>query len=108
MIEGLVRLMNCDGPQPGPVNLGDPLEITVLALAERILALTGSASRIERRPLPVDDPRRRRPDISLAGARLDWRPTTGLDQGLAATIDWMRGQPASAGEAAGAPALASA
>jgi UDP-glucuronate decarboxylase len=68
------------------VNLGNPGEFTIRALAERVIALTGSASRLVHLPLPPDDPRQRRPDISLAGRLLDWKPTIELDEGLSRTI----------------------
>ncbi|MEH6665334.1 MAG: NAD-dependent epimerase/dehydratase family protein [Brevundimonas sp.] len=104
MIEGLVALMEHDGDQPGPVNLGNPSERTINDLVAEVLRLTGSSSRVVRRPLPVDDPRRRRPDISRAGAVLGWRPTTPLEQGLRATIDWFDRAPArrASGEASAA------
>jgi UDP-glucuronate decarboxylase len=70
----------------GPVNLGNPDEFTVKALADKVIAAVGSRSRIEQRPLPKDDPTRRKPDISLAKERLDWVPRVGLDEGLAKTI----------------------
>jgi UDP-glucuronate decarboxylase len=69
-----------------PVNLGNPEEFTIRQLAEQIIGITGSASRIVHRPLPADDPKRRRPDISRAQELLGWRPTVGLRQGLARTI----------------------
>jgi UDP-glucuronate decarboxylase len=88
MVEGLMRLMDSD-PAPGaPVNLGNPIELTVSDLVDRVLALTGSASRIVHRPLPVDDPRRRRPDIGRAKALLGWEPSVGLQEGLEATAAW--------------------
>jgi UDP-glucuronate decarboxylase len=86
-VEALVRLMASEHP-PMPVNIGNPEELSVSALAERIIALTGTSSRIVRRPLPTDDPTRRRPDIGRALALLDWRPTFDLDRGLEATIRW--------------------
>ena len=92
LIEGLVRLMEHDGPQPGPVNLGNPVEWTIAELVEVVLELTGSSSPVVRRPLPQDDPRRRRPDISRADALLRWRPTTPLEEGLRATIAWFERQ----------------
>jgi UDP-glucuronate decarboxylase len=70
----------------GPVNLGNPGEFTIRALAERVIALTGSRSRLVHRPLPSDDPRQRRPDIGLAMRLLDWKPTVELDEGLSRTI----------------------
>ncbi len=88
MVEGLMRLMDSE-PAPGaPVNLGNPVELTVSDLAERVIALTGSRSRLVHMPLPVDDPRRRRPDISRAKAILGWEPKVGLQQGLEATAEW--------------------
>jgi len=88
LVEGLIRLM--DGDFIGPVNLGNPDEITVAELAETVLRLTGSRARIVRGPMPPDDPRRRQPDITLAGDRLDWRPTVALEDGLARTIEYFR------------------
>jgi UDP-glucuronate decarboxylase len=85
LVEGILRFMAYDGEQPGPVNLGNPNELTVCDLVERVLALTGSTSPIINRPLPVDDPRRRKPDISLAQRLLDWEPRVSLQQGLEAT-----------------------
>ena len=90
-VEGLLRLMDSDHG-PGAVNLGNPQEVTVRALVDRIVALTGSRSRIVERPLPVDDPRRRKPDIGRAMALLDWRPTVDLDEGLKATISWFESE----------------
>jgi UDP-glucuronate decarboxylase len=89
LVEGLLRMMGQDG-FIGPVNLGNPEEFTMRQLAEQVLALTGSASPIEQRPLPLDDPRVRRPDISLARARLGWEPTVPLSSGLPPTIEWFR------------------
>jgi UDP-glucuronate decarboxylase len=91
MIEGLVRLMETDDAVTGPVNLGNPAEMTIRALAERILALTGSAAPLVHRPLPADDPVQRRPDIGLARRLLGWEPRVGLEAGLAPTIDYFRG-----------------
>jgi UDP-glucuronate decarboxylase len=88
LVDGFMRLMAYDESFPGAVNLGNPLELTVGDLAEKVLAMTGSSSRIVTRPLPVDDPRRRRPDISLAKKLLGWAPRTSLDAGLKATIAW--------------------
>lgn len=88
MVEGLMALMEYDGAQPGPINLGNPEERTILQLVEEVLALTGSRSEVVFRPLPVDDPRRRRPDIGKAHRILGWKPRTSLTQGLKATIDW--------------------
>jgi len=88
LVEGFLRLMAYEGEFPGAVNLGNPVELTVGDLARRVLAMTGSSSQIVRRPLPVDDPRRRRPDITLAKQLLGWAPRTALDVGLKATIAW--------------------
>ena len=89
LVEALVRMMNTDG-FIGPVNVGNPGEFTILELAERIIGLTGSRSRIVHGPLPQDDPVRRCPDIRLAGEKLGWKPSVGLDEGLPPTIDYFR------------------
>jgi UDP-glucuronate decarboxylase len=86
LVDALVRLMSTPDEVTGPVNLGNPAEMTVKALAERVVALTGSRSSIEYRPLPQDDPRQRQPDIALAKSTLAWAPTTSLDDGLAKTV----------------------
>ncbi|HEY0938691.1 MAG TPA: UDP-glucuronic acid decarboxylase family protein [Steroidobacter sp.] len=86
LIDGIMRIMGAPEDFGGPVNIGNPAEIRVRELAERVIKLTGSRSRIQMRPLPVDDPPRRRPDISLAISALDWRPRTDLDAGLMMTI----------------------
>jgi UDP-glucuronate decarboxylase len=92
MIDGLVRLMECGRAAAGPVNLGNPHEVTVLHLAHRVIETTGSRAGMRFKPIPVDDPRRRRPDISRAREWLGWMPTTSLDDGLASTIAWFRGR----------------
>ncbi|MBP2294392.1 UDP-glucuronic acid decarboxylase family protein [Azospirillum rugosum] len=86
LIDGMVRLMDSDPAITGPINIGNPGEFTMLELAEQVIALTGSRSAIEHRPLPQDDPRQRRPDITKAKALLDWEPTVPLREGLARTI----------------------
>ena len=86
LVEGLVRLMRSGDNVSGPINLGNPVEFSVLNLAERIVDMTGSRSQIIYRPLPSDDPKRRRPDITRAKTLLDWTPGVTLDQGLAPTI----------------------
>jgi UDP-glucuronate decarboxylase len=86
LVEGLQRLMNTPKAVTGPVNIGNPHEITVRQLAERIVALTGSNSRLVHLPLPQDDPRQRCPDITLAQSLLDWTPSVELDHGLKLTI----------------------
>jgi UDP-glucuronate decarboxylase len=86
LIEGFVRMMASPDDVTGPVNLGNPGEFTIRELAEKVLAITGSRSRLEFRPLPENDPMQRRPDISRAKALLNWQPTIALDEGLAKTI----------------------
>ena len=88
LIDGFLRLMAHEGKLPGPVNLGNPVELTVGDLVKRVMAMTGSTSTIVNRPLPVDDPRRRRPDITRAGKLLGWAPKMPLENGLKATIAW--------------------
>jgi UDP-glucuronate decarboxylase len=87
MVDGLMRLMDSDVAD-GPVNLGNPVELTVSDLVERVLKMTGSNSRIVNLPLPVDDPRRRKPNIDRARERLGWEPKVALAQGLEATTPW--------------------
>jgi UDP-glucuronate decarboxylase len=87
LVDGLIRLM-ASGIDDGPVNLGNPNELTVADLVQRVLRMTGSLSRVVHRPLPVDDPRRRRPDISRARERLGWEPKVSLQHGLEATAAW--------------------
>ncbi|HEY8485623.1 MAG TPA: UDP-glucuronic acid decarboxylase family protein [Longimicrobiales bacterium] len=87
-IEGIYRLFWSD--YVGPVNIGNPNEFTILELAERVIALTGSTSTIEFRPLPPDDPRLRRPDITLARRLLGWEPRISLEEGLRRTIPYLR------------------
>lgn len=90
LIEGMIRMM--DGPDDfiGPVNLGNPEEFTILELAELVLKLTASTSKLVYQSLPVDDPVQRQPDITLAKERLKWRPTVPLKEGLTRTIEWFR------------------
>ncbi|GFO57812.1 NAD-dependent dehydratase [Geomonas silvestris] len=87
LVEGMLRMMECPD-FTGPVNLGNPCETTILEFAEKIIALTGSRSRIVFRPLPADDPKQRRPDITLAKKMLDWEPTVNVDEGLKQTIEY--------------------
>jgi UDP-glucuronate decarboxylase len=86
MVEGLIRLMNSAPEITGPINLGNPDEFSMLELAEVVLELTGSKSNLEYRDLPVDDPVRRRPDISRAKQELGWEPRVPLREGLARSI----------------------
>jgi UDP-glucuronate decarboxylase len=90
LIDGLIRLMETEDAVTGPINIGNPVEFTMAELAHHVLALTGSTSTIEHRPLPLDDPRQRQPDITLAREHLGWEPTIPLEQGLARTIDYFR------------------
>ena len=90
LVEGIIRMMNGPDDFTGPVNIGNPAEFTIRQLAELVIALTGSNSPLVEKPLPVDDPERRRPDITLAKARLNWEPTVSLREGLATTIAWFR------------------
>jgi UDP-glucuronate decarboxylase len=91
LIEGMVRMMNTPDKFMGPVNLGNPEEFTILDLAEKIIRLTRSKSKIVFRPLPADDPVQRRPDITLASKELgNWRPKVSLDEGLKKTISYFR------------------
>ncbi len=86
LIEGFVRLMNTGDDVTGPINLGNPGEFTIRELAEKVIAMTGSSSKLEFRDLPSDDPTQRKPDITLAKEKLGWEPTVNLDDGLARTI----------------------
>ncbi|HYE00772.1 MAG TPA: UDP-glucuronic acid decarboxylase family protein [Alphaproteobacteria bacterium] len=88
MVEGLMRMMDSSEETSGPVNLGNPGEFTILQLAQLVIELCGSRSQIIHRPLPVDDPVRRRPDIAKARAALGWSPTIGLVDGLQRTIGY--------------------
>src|SRR5262249_39715189 len=88
LIEGFIRLMATDEDFTGPVNLGNPGEFTIKELADKVLALTGSRSKIIHKLLPVDDPKQRQPNISLAKAKLNWAPSVQLDQGLNQTITY--------------------
>lgn len=90
LVEGLIRLMNASGEFNGPVNLGNPHEISIQDLANLILKLTRSKSIIAFHPTPEDDPMQRKPDISLAREKLNWTPKTGLEEGLYATIDYFK------------------
>ncbi len=90
LVQGLIRMMDSPSHLIGPINLGNPSECTILELAEKILELTGSRSRVIKKPLPEDDPERRRPDISLAQEKLDWNPKTSLHDGLKETIRYFQ------------------
>ncbi|MEM1111608.1 MAG: UDP-glucuronic acid decarboxylase family protein [Pseudomonadota bacterium] len=90
LVDGLMRLMDSGPDFAGPVNLGNPNEFTMLELAEQVLAITGSKSELVFEPLPLDDPKQRQPDISLAGSALEWQPTIQLEQGLQSTAAYFR------------------
>lgn len=90
LVEGMVRMMGSGDAFSGPVNLGNPGEFTMLELAEKVLSKTDSRSRLIFKPLPEDDPKMRRPDISLAARRLKWQPQVPLDEGLDAVIAYFR------------------
>ena len=90
LINGLIKMMNSDNSIIGPFNMGNPNEISMIELAETILKLTKSNSKLIYKPLPLDDPKRRKPDISLAKERLDWEPNIKLEQGLSKTIDYFK------------------
>jgi len=89
LIEGMYRMMNTDD-FTGPVNIGNPEEFTVLELAEKVIELTGSKSKIIHKPLPADDPMKRKPDITLAKEKLKWEPTIALTEGLKQTIKYFK------------------
>jgi UDP-glucuronate decarboxylase len=90
MIEGFVRMMSSERGFIGPVNLGNPGEFTMLELADKVLKLVGSKSKLVFAPLPIDDPKQRQPDISLAREKLDWSPSVNLDDGLRRTIAYFQ------------------
>lgn len=90
LIEGMLRMMASPKGLTGPINIGNPAEFTIQELAVATLALTGSRSKLIHKPLPHDDPRQRKPDISLARQHLDWQPHVDLKSGLAKTIDYFR------------------
>ncbi len=85
-VEAMLKIMNSGDETTGPINFGNPDEFTIMELAEKVVAVTGSKSKIIRKPLPSDDPRQRCPDISLAKKTLDWAPTVNLEQGLQKTV----------------------
>ena len=90
LIDGLLKLMNTPPDFSGPVNLGNPGEVTVGELAEKVIDVAGSKSKLSYHPLPEDDPVQRRPDISLASTTLDWQPTVSLEDGLKKTISYFK------------------
>ncbi|NOZ25587.1 MAG: SDR family oxidoreductase [Nitrospirae bacterium] len=90
LIDGLVKLMNSPDDFTGPVNLGNPAEFSILELAEKVIELTGSKSKITFKELPADDPRQRQPDISLAREKLNWEPSVQMEEGLRKTIEYFK------------------
>lgn len=90
LVEGMIRMMNSRDGFTGPVNLGNPQEFTMLELAEKVINLTGSRSKIVHKPLPQDDPTQRKPVIVLAKKELDWAPRIALNEGLARTIEYFK------------------
>jgi UDP-glucuronate decarboxylase len=91
LIEAMIRMMSTETNFPGPINIGNPGEFTMLELAEKIVKLTKSKSRLIHNPLPSDDPKQRQPDISLAREKLGWEPKVSLEDGLKETIAYFRG-----------------
>jgi UDP-glucuronate decarboxylase len=92
LVEGIVRMMNSRSDLTGPVNMGNPGEFTMLELAEKVISLTSSNSKIIFQPLPQDDPRQRQPDITLAKKELQWEPKVSLEDGLKETIRYFRNE----------------
>ena len=90
LIEGVIKMMNAPSDFIGPVNLGNPSEFTILELAEKILKLTQSKSKLCFQPLPADDPTQRKPDITLAKEKLEWNPSVPLEEGLKETIRYFK------------------
>lgn len=88
LVDGLIRLMDTPDDFTGPVNMGNPSEFTILDLAKKVIALTGSKSKIVFRPLPMDDPMQRQPDITIAKENLNWAPLVSLEEGLKKTIEY--------------------
>jgi len=95
LVDGILRLADSDTNEP--VNIGNPHEVTIEQIARTIIALVGSSSRIVYRPLPVDDPKQRRPDITRARTILGWEPKIGLEEGLTKTIDYFKARIAAGG-----------
>jgi UDP-glucuronate decarboxylase len=91
LIEGWIRLMASPDEVTGPINIGNPGEFTMIELAENVIELTGSKSKLVFEPLPADDPKQRQPDITLAKEKLGWEPTVPLREGLAKTIEYFDG-----------------
>ena len=90
LVEAMLRMMNTEKGFTGPINLGNPAEFTISELAEKVVGLVGSKSKVVWKPLPEDDPRQRKPDISLAKGKLDWEPKVNLEDGLKETIAYFK------------------
>jgi UDP-glucuronate decarboxylase len=90
LIEGMVRMMETDDDFTGPINIGNPHEFSILELAEKIITLTGSKSKIVFKPLPHDDPKQRQPNITLAKEKLNWEPKVQLDEGLKHMVEYFK------------------
>jgi UDP-glucuronate decarboxylase len=90
LIEGMIRMMDSEKGFTGPVNIGNPGEFTIRELADKVLRLTGSRSRLVNHPLPQDDPRQRKPDVALASSKLGWKPTVSLEDGLKETVSYFK------------------
>jgi len=93
LIDGLIKLMNSSDDFTGPVNLGNPVAISIIELAEKVIGLTGSGSKIIFKPRPPDDPMQRMPDITLSKNVLSWKPTVQLEDGLKKTIEYFKSSP---------------
>jgi NAD-dependent epimerase/dehydratase family protein len=91
LIEGMIRMMETEDDFTGPVNLGNPNEFSIQELAKKIIAMTGSSSKIVFKSLPNDDPKQRQPDITLARKKLGWEPTIELEDGLSRMIEYFKG-----------------
>lgn len=92
LIDGMIRLMETPNEVTGPINIGNPGEFTVRELADKVIEMTGSASKISTQPLPMDDPQQRQPNLNLANSKLNWTPKTDLDSGLPSTISYFVNQ----------------
>ena len=92
LVDGMLKMMGSGADVVGPINMGNPREMTIIELAEKVLTLVGGKSKLVFKPLPGDDPKQRKPDISMAKSTLGWEPKVSLDDGLARTIDYFRQQ----------------
>jgi UDP-glucuronate decarboxylase len=88
MVKGIFAMMNAPDDFIGPVNLGNPVEFTIMELARKIIGMVNPKSKIVYHSLPLDDPIRRKPDVSMAREKLDWKPSTSIEEGLKKTIDY--------------------